>query len=64
MSERLAIHGGPQAVTRPAPGIGTWPLITDEDRQAVLGVLEATQRIPDGARLAVDGVAGVVRWMG
>ncbi|MCC6531917.1 MAG: hypothetical protein IT531_05155 [Burkholderiales bacterium] len=30
----------------------------------VLGVHEATQRIPDGARLAVDGVAGVVRWMG
>lgn len=29
----------------------------------VLGVLDATQRIPDGARVAVDGVAGVVRWM-
>ena len=30
----------------------------------VLGVHDATQRIPDGARMAVDGVAGVVRWMG
>jgi pyruvate,water dikinase len=30
---------------------------------AVLGVLDATERIPDGARVAVDGVAGVVRWM-
>jgi len=29
----------------------------------VLGVLAATQRIPDGAMVAVDGVAGVVRWM-
>src|SRR5947207_470164 len=29
----------------------------------VLGVLEATGRIPDGAQVAVDGVAGVVRWM-
>ena len=29
----------------------------------VLGVHEATQRIPDGAMVAVDGVAGVVRWM-
>jgi pyruvate,water dikinase len=27
----------------------------------VLGVNEATQRIPDGAQVAVDGVAGVVR---
>ena len=29
----------------------------------VLGVLDATLRIPDGAMVAVDGVAGVVRWM-
>jgi pyruvate, water dikinase len=29
----------------------------------VLGVLDATRRIPDGAQVAVDGVAGVVRWM-
>ena len=29
----------------------------------VLGVLDATLRIPDGCTVAVDGVAGVVRWM-
>ncbi len=29
----------------------------------VLGVLDATPRIPDGVQVAVDGVAGVVRWM-
>jgi len=29
----------------------------------VLGVLEATRRIPEGSTVAVDGVAGVVRWM-
>ena len=28
----------------------------------VLGVLDATRRIPDGSTVAVDGVAGVVRW--
>jgi len=28
----------------------------------VLGVLDATRHIPDGAQVAVDGVAGVVRW--
>jgi pyruvate,water dikinase len=29
----------------------------------VLGVLDATRRIPDGTQVAVDGVAGIVRWM-
>lgn len=29
----------------------------------VLGVLDATRRIPDGAQVAVDGVAGIVRWI-
>ncbi|MBF0276683.1 MAG: hypothetical protein HQM13_02770 [SAR324 cluster bacterium] len=28
----------------------------------VLGVLDAIQKIPDGAQVAVDGVAGIVRW--
>jgi hypothetical protein len=26
-------------------------------------VLDATSRIPDGSQVAVDGVAGVVRWI-
>jgi pyruvate,water dikinase len=29
----------------------------------VLGVLDATRQIPDGAQVAVDGVAGMVRWI-
>jgi len=29
----------------------------------VLGVLDATRAIPDGAQCAVDGVAGIVRWL-
>jgi len=29
----------------------------------VLGAYDATQRIPEGALVAVDGVSGVVRWM-
>jgi pyruvate,water dikinase len=29
----------------------------------VLGVADATRRIPDGAQVAVDGVAGIVRWI-
>jgi phosphohistidine swiveling domain-containing protein len=30
----------------------------------VLGVRDATAKIPDGAQVAVDGVAGIVRWIG
>jgi pyruvate,water dikinase len=29
----------------------------------VLGVLDAVQHIPDGSQVAVDGVAGMVRWV-
>ncbi len=29
----------------------------------VLGVLDATRQIPDGAQVGVDGVAGMVRWI-
>lgn len=29
----------------------------------VLGVLEATRKIPDGAQVGVDGVMGMVRWI-
>jgi pyruvate,water dikinase len=29
----------------------------------VLGVADATKRIPDGSQVAVDGVAGIVRWI-
>ena len=29
----------------------------------VLGVLDATRKIPDGVQCAVDGVAGIVRWL-
>jgi pyruvate, water dikinase len=29
----------------------------------VLGVADATRHIPDGAQVAVDGVAGIVRWI-
>ena len=31
---------------------------------AVLGARGATRRIPEGATVAVDGVTGVVRWVG
>jgi pyruvate, water dikinase len=38
-------------------------LARDRGIPMVLGVFDATRRIPDGVQVAVDGVAGVVRWM-
>jgi dTDP-4-amino-4,6-dideoxygalactose transaminase len=40
MGSELALLGGPKAVTRETPDM-RWPVVTDEDREAVLGVLEA-----------------------
>ncbi len=39
-NSKLAILGGPKAVTTDPGDIFTWPIITDEDRQAILEVLE------------------------
>ena len=40
-AERLAILGGPKAVTMPAGDVFKWPIITKEDEKAVLDVLRA-----------------------
>jgi len=40
-SGELAIHGGPKAVTRDSSEATQWPLIGEEDEQAVLEVLRA-----------------------
>ena len=41
ISQPLAIHGGPQAVAQADDDLFRWPIITDEDEQAVLDVLRA-----------------------
>src|SRR5437762_8580348 len=38
---RLAVHGGPKAVGSEAGDLFAWPIITEEDEQAVLEVLRA-----------------------
>src|SRR5947209_4281448 len=38
---RLAVHGGPKAVRSEASDLFAWPIITEEDEQAVLEVLRA-----------------------
>lgn len=40
-ASRLAIHGGPRAVQTDPGDIFAWPIITEEDEQAVLEVLRA-----------------------
>src|SRR3954465_6868698 len=39
------------------------PLARARGPPTVRGVLDATRRIPDGSQVAVDGVAGIVRWL-
>ena len=39
MSDTLALHGGPEAVQTDPEDIFTWPIITEEDEEAVLDVL-------------------------
>ena len=36
---KLAIHGGPRAVTGDAGDLFAWPIVTSEDEEAVLEVL-------------------------
>ena len=41
MSTKLEIHGGEKAVARECPDLSTWPIVTEEDEQAILAVLHA-----------------------
>lgn len=41
VGEKLAIHGGSKTVTSDPGDIFKWPIVTEEDEQAVLGVLRA-----------------------
>ena len=51
VSEKLAISGGPQTV--PASMVRSWPPITEEDRQAVLAVMDSDHLHGTGAPQAV-----------
>ena len=41
MDKKLAIHGGPKAVTKDWSDVFRWPIITEEDEAAVLEVLRS-----------------------
>jgi len=54
MSEQLALRGGPRTV--PEGAIRPWPEVTEDDRQAVLAVLNAP-RFADQQRVQSEGLA-------
>jgi dTDP-4-amino-4,6-dideoxygalactose transaminase len=59
MPEKLALEGGPQAVTRTQElrAAGRWPVYSDEEKAAVLAVLEAEDLYGEGARFEAEFAA-------
>ncbi|MEX0746261.1 MAG: hypothetical protein WD118_11720 [Phycisphaeraceae bacterium] len=61
----LAIHGGPPAVTLDQTHANCWPILTEEDEQAVLRVLRDGELCPVARAADLPagqrGAAGAVR---
>lgn len=62
MSEELALHGGPKAVQTDPEDTFTWPIITEEDEQAVLDVLR--RRAMSGRDVTEQFEADFAEWHG
>lgn len=60
MSTRLALLGGPKAVAKDSPDTFRWPIITEEDEQAVLEVLRSGNM--SGIDITKVYEAEFVRW--
>lgn len=41
VDQKLALHGGPKTIEIDEPELFHWPIVTEEDEQAILGVLHA-----------------------
>jgi dTDP-4-amino-4,6-dideoxygalactose transaminase len=61
-SSKLAILGGPKAVTRDPGDLFTWPIITREDEDAVIAVLRAGAT--SGTAITKQFEADMVAWTG
>lgn len=59
---RLALHGGPSAVQTDSGDVFRWPIITNEDEQAVLAVLRAGTM--SGTDVTVQFEAEFAAWHG
>ncbi|NPV49216.1 MAG: DegT/DnrJ/EryC1/StrS family aminotransferase [Armatimonadetes bacterium] len=62
MSEVLALYGGPKAVQADPGDIFDWPIITQEDRDAVMDVLE--RRAMSGTEVTVEFEKEFAAWQG
>jgi perosamine synthetase len=62
VAQKLALHGGPRAVTRDPGDIFRWPIVTDDDERAVLEVLRAGAM--SGTDVTRQFEAEFARWLG
>ena len=62
MTEKLALFGGPKAVTKDPGDIFTWPIITEEHEQAVLKVLR--DRSMSGTDVTLKFEEEYRKWVG
>lgn len=62
METKLAISGGPKAVQAEDGNMFTWPIVTQEDEQAVMDVLRATNM--SGTDITKKFEAEFAEWMG
>src|SRR5580704_18162844 len=58
----LAILGGKAAITHPVGDMFTWPIVTQEDEEAVLGVLR--RREMSGTAITMEFEREFASWMG
>lgn len=62
VEQQLAILGGPKAVPQVNPKLFHWPIVTEEDEQAVLDVLRSGRM--SGTDITQQFEAEYARWMG
>ncbi len=62
MSEVLALYGGPKAVQADSGDIFDWPIVTQEDRDAVMDVLE--RKAMSGTEVTAEFEKDFAAWQG
>jgi perosamine synthetase len=60
--KKLAVNGGPKAITKNPEDIFTWPIVTEEDEKAVLEVLRAGKM--SGLDITLQFEKEFAKWLG